>query len=553
MDYVTKYSKMVLAGDIVAGNLVKLACKRHLNDLKKSRQKKYPYIFKPELAQLHFDFVNLCHHFKGNMSGKPLELELWQKFVHGSAFGWVRKDNGLRRFTHVYEQVARKNGKSTSAAAVGLYCGFADGENGAEVYSAATKRDQAKIIFETAQQMVKRSPELSELLNVLTNNINMPLTASKFEAVSADARSLDGLNIHCALIDELHAHRTREVYDVLESAVGARLQPLIWVTTTAGVTVNGICKERYDYGVNVLNHVVEDEQLFVYIAQLDPEDDPFNESVWSKPNPNLGVSVNIEDLRHAAQEAKNLRSAYNNFLCKRLNMWVTASESWMDIEKYRQSGKDKVVSLKQAVCYVGVDLSSKLDLSSVILEFPLKDGWYAVIHHSFMPENSVYEAEKRDNVPYSAWIEQGYITAIPGDVIEQSWIEEYILAMSRKYKIVEICYDPWSATNFAQHMEDEGAVCVEIRQGYRTLSEPMKDIEGVIYEGKLIHFDDPVLLWAISNVVATKDPAGNIKPDKSKTKMRIDPAVALITSHTRAYVANNNDVSDNIESENYTI
>ena len=551
MDKVTKYAKMVLAGEIVAGKLVRLACKRHLDDLKKSQRKSYPYKFDVELANLRIDFYEMCRHYKGDVAGQPIKPELWQCFIQGSVFGWVDKKTGKRRFKEVYEQIAKKNGKSTDAATTGLYCMTVDGEAGAEVYSAATTRKQARIIFETARQMISASPELKTLYNSLTNNINVPQMASKFEPVSSEAETLDGLDIHCALVDELHAHKTRAVYDILKGGTAARSQPLIWVVTTAGYNLNGICKERYDYSVKVLEGSVEDDTLFAYIAQIDESDDPFDENVWVKANPNLGVSVKIDDLRRKANEAKEIHSAYNMFLCKHLNIWVNASESWMDMQKWNVSGKDMFPILKNKMCWVGVDLSSKLDLTSVVAIFPLKNGYFAVLHRSFIPEATINEKERIDKVPYSAWVRDGYITAIPGETIEQSWIEDYIKGLSRKYKIQEICYDPWNASEFGQHMEAEGFTCVEVRQGYKTLSEPMKDIEKLVYDGKLIHLNDPVLRWAASNVVATRDATDNIKPDKSQSTQRIDPVVAMITGHSRAMLRPVVDLDSYINSDDY--
>ena len=552
-DRTTKYAKMVLSGEIGAGKLVRLACKRHLDDLKKSRRKDYPYEFNTEFANLRIDFYNLCRHYKGDKAGQPLEPELWQCFVQGSVFGWVHKDTKRRRFQEVYEQIAKKNGKSTDAASTGLYMASVDGEGGAEVYSAATTRKQARIIFETAGQMVRRSPELSSIFTVLANNISSPMTASKFEPVSSEAGSIEGLDVYCGLIDELHLHKNRTVYDLLKGGTAARSQPLIWVVTTAGYDTQGICKERYDYSVKVLEGVIEDDTLFAYIAQPDEGDDPLEEKNWIKANPNLGVSVKISDLRRKAKEAKEMPSAYNQFLCKHMNVWVSASEKWMDMAKWNKSGAGVYPILKDKPCYVGVDLSAKLDLTSVVLEFVLGDGKYAVLHRSFIPEATMIEKEKKDNVPYSAWARQGYITAIPGEAIEQSWIEEYILSKSREYRIAEICYDPWNASEFGCHMDSEGFTCVEVRQGYRTLSEPMKDIEKLVVQGNLIHYNDPVLKWAMSNTVATRDPSGNIKPDKSKTTQRIDPVAALITAHSRAITNTSVDLDKYILNDDFTL
>lgn len=551
LDRTTKYAKMVLAGEIIAGKLVRLACKRHLDDLRKSARKSYPYKFDIELANLRIDFYGMCRHYKGDFAGQPIKPELWQCFIQGCVFGWVEKKTGKRRFREVYEQIAKKNGKSTDAATTGLYCMTVDGEPGAEVYSAATTRKQARIIFETARQMISASPELKTMYNSLTNNINVPQTVSKFEPVSSEAETLDGLDIHCALVDELHAHKTRAVYDILKGGTAARSQPLIWVVTTAGYNLNGICKERYDYAVKVLNGSVEDDTLFAYIAETDNGDDPFDEKIWIKANPNLGVSVKADDLRRKANEAKEIHSAYNMFLCKHLNIWVNARAAWMDMQKWNASGKDMFPILKNKMCWVGVDLSSKLDLTSVAAVFPLNSGYFAVLHHSFIPEDAISEKERSGNSTYSAWVRDGYITAIPGETIEQSWIEDYIKGLSQKYKVQEICYDPWNASEFGRSMEAEGFTCVEVRQGYKTLSEPMKDIERLTVSGKLIHFDDPVLKWAMSNVIAVRDANDNIRPDKAKSANKIDPVVAVINAHSRAMYKNAIDLDAYINSDDY--
>jgi phage terminase large subunit-like protein len=538
VDRTTKYAKEVIAGNIVAGELVVLACKRHMNDLKKSKTKNFPYRFDVELAERNINFFNLLKHSKGSKAGESIELELWQSFRVGSVFGWVEKKSGFRRFREAYNQVARKNGKSTEASGVGLDMMIIDGEAGAEVYSAATKRDQAKIIFEEAVRMVKASPYIRKHLDIFKLNLNMPATNSKFEPLSSDANSLDGLNIHCGIIDELHAHKTREVYDVLVTATGARKQPLIWMVTTAGFNTNGVCYEKYEYAIKVLKGVVEDDRFFAYIAQPNEGDDPFDESTWIKANPNLGVSVYIEDLRTKAKQARELPAALTNFMVKHLNLWVTAETAWLNMIKYQECEVENadfdIKSLDKRKCYCGVDLSATTDITAVTLEFPLEDGYYAWITQCFMPEENIQERERRDKgAKYTTWVREGWITLTPGNVVDYDWIQSYILEKCKEYEVVEMDYDPWNATQFASNMMDEGIECVEIRQGYRTMSEPTKDVEKLVLEKKLITFGNPVLRWAFSNAVAKLDPAGNIKLDKSKSTQRIDPAISGITAHVR--------------------
>lgn len=537
-DRVTKYAKEVVAGNIPANELVILACKRHLNDLKKSKTKAFPYKFDVDLANRYLDFFDLLKHSKGELAGQPIHLELWQCFRIGSVFGWVHKETGLRRFFEAYHQVPRKNGKSTEAAGVGVELLTIDGEQGAEVYSAATKKDQARIIFDEAKRMVNASSHIKRHINIYQTNMSMPMSNSKFEPLSSDANSLDGLNIHGGIIDELHAHKTRDVYDVLVTATGARKQPLIWIVTTAGFNTNGICYEKYEYSVKVLKGVIEDDRFFCYIAQADENDDPFDENTWIKANPNIGVSCSLEDLRTKAKQAKEIPAALTNFMVKHLNMWVNAETAWMNMQKYKEceeANSDFDISqLEGERCFCGVDLSATTDITSVNLEFPLHDGRYAWINHCFLPEDGILEKERRDKVPYTAWAREGYITLTPGPTIDYEWIQSYIMEMSKKYQIQEIDYDPWNSTQFANNLMNEGFECVEIRQGFKTLSEPIKDVEKLILEKRLITFNNPVLRFAISNAVPSLDPAGNIKLDKSKASKRIDPIIAGVTSHVRA-------------------
>ncbi|RXI58979.1 terminase large subunit [Clostridium tetani] len=537
IDRTTKYAKEVLAGNIIAGELVKLACKRHMEDLKRSKTRNFNYKFDVELAEKHIDFFKLLQHSKGEKAGQPIELELWQCFRIGSVFGWINKKTHLRRFFEAYNQVARKNGKSTEAAGIGIEMLTIDGEQGAEVYSAATKKEQARIIFEEAVRMVKASPYIKKHLDVYKLNINMPITNSKFEPLSSDANSLDGLNIHCGLIDELHAHKTRDVYDVLVTATGARKQPLIWMVTTAGFNTNGICAEKYDYAVKVLNGSVLDDSFFAYIAQPDENDDPFDENTWYKANPNLGISVNIDDLRKKAKQAKEIPAALTNFMVKHLNLWVTAETAWMNMIKYKECEEANeeydIKELEGRSCYCGIDLSATTDITAVTLEFPLDNGYFAWLTHCFIPEENIVEKERKDKVPYLAWEREGYLTLTPGSVIDYNWILSYVMEKAKNYNILELDYDPWNATQFANNAMNEGFECVEIRQGYRTLSEPTKDVEKLVLQKKLITFNNPILRWAFSNAVAKPDPAGNIKLDKSKATQRIDPVISGITAHVR--------------------
>ena len=424
-------------------------------------------------------------------------------------------------------------------AVIGLYVLVCDGEGGAEIYSAATTREQASIIFKEAKNMVNKSPELKKILTIYSHNISFDAMASIFRPVSSEAGTLDGLNVHLALIDELHAHKNSDVYDVLDSAKGAREQPIIGVGTTAGLDPQCFCKEKYDQYKNILSETAEG-------------DDWTNPDTWIKANPNLGVSVYIADMMSMCKTAIAVISAQNTFKCKRLNMWVNSAEGWIDMDQYIHSpdqvSKEQLAGMK---CYIGCDLANRNDLASIAGEFPLGEGYYAVIHHSFIPEEKIYELSKQHNFNYQAMIEAGYMTATPGNIIDYDFIEAKIMEWSRLYDVLEICIDPWSASQMEVRLLNEGFTVVEVRQGSKTLSEPTKDLEGVIHNQKLTHFSDPLLKWAVGNVILIADENDNVRPSKRKSRFKIDPAAALINAHSRAFTHDENYPDYNEQMNNY--
>ena len=370
--------------------------------------------------------------------------------------------------------------------------------------------------------------------------------ASFFRPLSSDAQTLDGLNVHGALIDELHAHKNSDVYDNLVSAIVAREQPIIGVITTAGLNPQCFCKEQYDYCENVLNGTVDNDEMFVYIAELDDGDEWTDENVWIKANPNLGVSVFTEHLRTECETAKSMISKQNSFKCKNLNMWVSDTTSWADMIKYN-STPDRIEKndLDGRQCYIGCDLATRNDLASVTAEFPLDklpDGkrYYAAIQHSFMPEDRVWELSRQHNFNYQAYIDAGYITATPGSIVDFDYIEQYIYKLYDKYEVLETCLDPWSASQLEKNLLKKDIKVVEVRQGFFTLSEPTKDMEGIIAEQRLTHYNDPVLKWAVGNVVLSYDENDNVRPNKKRSRFKIDPAMSLIIAHTRAYTHDEN-------------
>lgn len=529
-----QYIDNVIAGQVVACKWVRLACERHRRDLEGGGQRGLR--FDSVAAARVLDFFQFCRHSKGEWAGQVLRPEPWEQAILWILFGWLRAD-GTRRFRLAYVECARKNGKSTLLAALGLYLLIADHEPGAEVYSAATKRDQARIVHLEARRMVRSSPVLRKRIKTFRDNLHIPDTAAKFEPLGRDADSMDGLNVHAALIDELHAHPTSEVWDVLETATGARRQPLIIAITTAGFSQDSFCWQLRDYVCKVLDGVIENDAMFGIIYTLDEGDDWKDERVWVKANPNLGVSVYLSDLKDQAQKAQRLASALTSFLTKRLCVWTKVANRWMAPEKWRACGSPvDEKALAGRTCYAGLDLSNTQDITALVLVFPPVEGdpLYRVAPRFWVPGDAIEERARNDLVPYDAWVREGLIEAIPGAVIDYAFIYAQIDRDKQTFDVREIGYDRWGAAEIYVRMEREGMTMVQIGQGYASLSPPMKELEKLVAGKALAHGNHPILAWMAHNVVAMQDPAGNIKPDKARSREKIDGIVALLMGLDRA-------------------
>lgn len=557
-DVCDKYAHDVISGNLVVGKYVLYACKRYVEDWEHGFER--GLVYNSEKAQRVVNFFGLLKHSKGEWGNTPFVLEPWQVFVLCNLFGWYWKVDGTRRFREAYIEVARKNGKTTFLAGIGLYMLVMDEEPGAEIYSAATKKDQARILFDEAARMRKASPVLSKRVEVYGQKVVNRLTvgASKFEPLSSEDNTLDGLNIHGGLVDELHAHPDRKLWDVLYEATKARRQPMMIAITTAGYdkTETSICWGKRVSTVAILEGTVSNkadgfccDHVFGFVACLDEGDDPFNEAVWPKANPNLVAGiVKIRGLREAAQEAKTNPMALNSFLRKHMNVWTAQEVKWMDPDKWRACNSagpnESFIKLRDAAlerlkgrrCFGGLDVSSKLDITAYVLVFPptLVDPKWHVLGWYWVPELNVPERVKKDKVPYDVWIRLGYLDKTDGNVVDQDVIQSKVVATKAVFSIQDVGYDSWNNTQLSLRLGQAGLKMLETRQGFKTFSEPMKEMMALVVSGKLEHYGDPVLAWAINNVEATTDPAGNIKPDKDKAKEKIDPAVAMLMGMARA-------------------
>lgn len=558
-----EYCRAVLAGEIPACKWTKAACQRQLDDLRRAESDPdWSWTFSIERAEHVCRFIELLPHIKGEWGGTPITLEPWQIFILTTVFGWVHRETGRRRFRTVYIEVPRKNAKSTLSSAVALYMLTADREPGAEIYSAATTRDQARIVFNDAKAMAERTPDLRRCFGVrpYAHSISSKFNEERagdvrqyeglFVPLSAEGSTLDGLNVHFATVDELHAHKKRAVWDVIETATGSRAQSLIWAITTAGSDTAGICYEQRSYVVRLLNGVLrvhdglgypikgtfaEDDTYFGIIYTIDEADEWTDPTCWGKANPNLGVSIYPDDIRRLADKALKMASARGNFLTKRLNVWVNAAQAWMDMRKW-DSCADPTLTPEQFAadpCVNSLDLASKRDIADKVSLFERQiDGKrhvYAFAKH-YLPD----EACSDDiNSQYVGWKEDGWLTTTPGNVTDYSYIEDDLEADMARFNVVEVPFDPWQATQLSTRMLDKGMPMIELRQTVQNLSEPMKEFEALVLDGRFHHNGDPVLTWMVGNVVAHLDAKDNIYPRKESEEKKIDGAVAIIMGLNR--------------------
>jgi phage terminase large subunit-like protein len=542
-DPATAYAKRIVAGEIPAGKAIVHAAERHLRDLAEGPKRGLRWDLAKALRAIEF-FPAVLKHYKGEFAGEPFVLADWEQFIVGSAFGWVHATTGYRRFRVVYIELPRKNGKTALAAGICLILLVFDGEEGAEVYAAATKRDQARLVWGDAAKFVRKSSALTRRINVYRHSMIVPMTNSVFLPLSADDKTMDGLNPHGVVIDELHAHPNRAIVDVLETAQGARRQPLQVEITTAGKDVESVCYEHHDYALKVLDGTFDDDALFAFIAAADKGDDWKSEETWRKANPNLGVSKNLDYMRSQMRSAVNQPAKQREFKRLHLNIWTEEAGGALVMDKWNAcDGPVDDELLVGRECFVGVDLSSTTDVTAAVELFPptLADPFFRIRPNFWVPQAKVDAAaagELGDRVPYHLWLETGLIRATEGDVVDYDAMLALLLARREQVKIREIGFDPWNATQLANNLQAEGFACVEVRQGYKTMSEPTKFLQELILKRKLAHGGNRVLRWMASNLSVVTDDAENQKPSKRISRQRIDGIVALIIALQRHIALN---------------
>ena len=531
------YALDVVAGRQVACKWVKLACQRQLDDLAAWRAgEREGWRFDWIAAERVCKFIGHLRHVKGKWAAKreTITLEPWQSFILTVVFGWHVGER--RRFRTVYEECARKNAKTTKGSGVALYCGFVEGEAGAEVYSAATGHDQARIAFDIARLMVLKDDELAQFYGIearahVVCSIDQ---AAKFESLSSDVKGLDGRNPHMALVDEFHAHKTPEVRDSLETGMGAREQPLLWYVTTAGSNRSGPCYATRSYATKVLEGTIEDDAFFGVIFTIDEGDDWTSEEVWEKANPNLGVSVFPDYLRSKCKQAQDDPLKQTQFLTKNLNVWVSAESRLVNMLKWDACGEPfDMNDLKGVPCFVGVDMASTQDVAPYAMVWDVDGEVYVKLRY-YLPRELVMEHAHGTHAHYAGWAAEGRFTLTPGNSIDFDQIMSDLRDLpSQGFLVQEIAFDPWRATEMVTRLQEAGAVAVEVPNNARHFSEPTKKILSLVADGKFHHGGDPVLAWMVSNVVGHFDNKDNVYPKKERRSEKIDGFIAIVLAMSR--------------------
>lgn len=483
-------------------------------------------------------WINLLTHTKGQWAGQPFNLRSWQEAIIRPLFGTLRPD-GRRQYRTCYVEIPRKNGKTELAAAVGLYLLAGDGEQGAEIYSAAVDRDQASLVFAAAAGMVRADETLSRLCTVLDSrrNISYPRTGSFYRAIPAEAPGRHGYNAHGVIYDELHAAPNRDLYDVLTTSMGARRQPLVFVITTAGYDRHSICWELHEYALKVRDGIVEDPTFLPVIYAADADADWLDEEVWRACNPALGDFRSLEEMQVYAARAREMPGQENAFRRLYLCQWTQQSVRWLSDELWMAN--DGAVDPEELLgqrCFAGVDLSSTTDITALILYFPDAEGGAAVLPFFWVPAENVVERVRRDRVPYDVWIRDGLIETTEGNVVDYEAVRLRLGELGELYDVQEVPIDRWNSTQLQTQLMGDGFTVVPFGQGFASMTAPTKELEKLLLGRSIRHGGHAVLRWMASNVAVDQDAAGNLKPSKARSQERIDGIVALIMAIGRAMV-----------------
>lgn len=548
MTYIEEYNNWIKANPNKVCKKVKTVYARVVEDLKTPKvvsfynkltgeTETHTYIFDEKKSLKCINFIErYCRQSKGKWAGKPLKLELWQKAFLQTVFGFVDKDTGLRKYKKALLFVARKNGKSALDSGVANYMLTKDGEGGAEIYSVATKREQAKVVWEESKRMIKKSPSLNKRIRCLIGGIYYDATDSFFRALASDSNSLDGLNSSLVICDEVHAWKDKNLMDVMYDSMSAREQPLLLETSTMGTVRQNVFDIEYDYASQVIDGTVPDEILFPVIYELDEEKEWLDEECWMKANPALGTIKSIKDIREKVERAKANPIELVNLLCKDFNVRQNSVNAWLTFEDL--NNEELYSDWKDTYCIGGCDLSSTTDLTCATL-LGVKNKKIRIKQMYWIPTNLLEKKVIDDKIPYDKWLKNGWLRLSGDSKIDYHDVTEWFLEQVQEFDLrpLWVGYDSWNAQFWSDEMKQYGFNMIPVIQGPKTMSNPMKLMRADLMDKKINYNNNPILKWCLSNTVVKTDSNENISPDKEKSRQRIDGAVSLIDAYV-IYVNN---------------
>lgn len=517
------YAEQVKTGKIIACKRIKQAVERYFDDLNNEA-----YFFDEDSVNRFLGFSRLCPHVKGHLRGQSIELSGWQIFIFANLLGFKYQKTGLRKYRSAYIQVARKNAKSTIAAVLANY--FLVMEKGQQdIYTAAVSRDQARIVFDDARQMAVLSKPLKKRLQIQQHKMIFPQNNSLMRPLAAKSSTIEGTNPSLAIVDEYHLHTDNSVYSALELGQGARPEGLLFAITTAGSNTISACKQHYDYCCQILDGNEQNDSIFIMIFELDDESEVDDPTQWIKANPNIGKSIPYQDFENTIAKARGIPSEWVEMLTKRFNVWCNGSTPWLGEGNWKACERVyNETQLHGKECYMGLDLSSTNDLTSVCYIFPANENKVKTLTRHYIPEYQLQNVANKNRAIYRQWARMGWLRITKGDCIDYDRIRDDILKDSKQFEIKMIGFDVWNATHLRTQLQGAGLEVEPFPQNYQRFSPIAKSAEVLINRQMIEHNGDPILAWALSNVVMEMDANANIKPNKKKSANKIDPAIAFL-------------------------
>lgn len=529
MNYIQEYYEKINNGNIIVCNKLKKQIEKLIYDIEHQDE----FVFDVKRANRPIEFIEkFCKHSKGKWLGQSIKLQLWQKMIIQAVFGFIDKE-GNRRYREALIVVGRKNGKSLLLSAIGNYMLLADGEGGSQVCCVASKKDQAKIVFNESKNMVSQSPMLSKYIKKRKSDLYVPLTFSTFEPLASDSNTLDGLNAHCGIVDELHTLKDRNIYDVTKQSMSSRQQPLLFMITTAGFVRENIYDSMYEYADNVRDGIVDDKRFISFIYELDERAEWTDFKQWEKANPGLGIIKSAETLAELVERGKNDSSFLPTLLTKEFNIRENTNDSWLNFEDINNTDTYELKDFNGTYAIGGADLSSTTDLTCATL-FWIKAGKKYVNQMYFIPKETAEKKEQEDKVPYKIWEEKGYVTFCEGQRVDYADVTKWFIDMREQYGFYPLWvgYDNWNANYWISEMTNNAFVMENVIQGAKTMSSPMKILASDFKSREINYNNNPVLKWCLTNTKVEIDKNDNIRPVKGKSqKQRIDGTVSLIDAY----------------------